>query len=108
MYDVLSAWPIMGSGPNMVSPRRAKLAMALRGQNTHYNLHDIHSRHWQTLAKQSGVPDAFEHIEALVMQVPYALAQMADLLPEDFPRAVFNAIRRGMLAQTGKFAAEMA
>ena len=108
LYDVLSAWPIIGSGLNMVSPRRGKLAMALRGKNVHYNLHDIHSRHWQTLAKQSGVPDAFEHMEALVMQVPYALAQIADLLPEDFPRAVFNAVRRGMLAQTEKFAAEMA
>ena len=107
LYDVLSAWPIIGSGPNMVSPRRAKLAMALRGKNVHYNLHDIHMRHWQALAKQSGVPDAFEHMEALVTQVPYALAQMADLLPKDFPRAVFNAIRQGMLSQIEKFAAEM-
>ena len=107
LYDVLSAWPIIGSGSNMVSPRRAKLAMALRGKSMHYNLHEIHSRHWQALAKQSGVADAFEHMEALVMQVPYALAQMADLLPQDFPRAVFNAIRRGMLAHTEKFAAEM-
>ncbi len=32
LYDVLSAWPIIGSGLNMVSPRRAKLAMALRGK----------------------------------------------------------------------------
>ena len=107
LYDVLSAWPIIGSGSNMVSPRRAKLAMALRGKNMHYNLYEIHIRHWQALAKQSGVPDAFEHMEALVMQVPYALAQMADVLPKDFPRALFNTIRRGMLAQTEKFAAEM-
>ena len=107
LYDVLSAWPIIGNGANRVSPRRAKLAMALRGKNVHYNLHDIHMRHWQALAKQSGAPDALEHMEALVMQVPYALAQMADLLPQDFPRAVFNAIRRGMLAQTEKFAAEL-
>ena len=107
LYDVLSAWPIIGNGANRVSPRRAKLAMALRGKNVHYNLHDIHMRHWQALAKQSGAPDALEHMEALVMQVPYALAQMADLLPQGFPRAVFNAIRRGMLAQTEKFAAEL-
>ncbi|HSV53952.1 MAG TPA: type II toxin-antitoxin system HipA family toxin, partial [Burkholderiaceae bacterium] len=47
LYDVLSAWPIIGNGPNQISPRRAKLAMALRGKNVHYHLHEIHTRHWE-------------------------------------------------------------
>ena len=107
LYDVLSAWPIMGTGPNQVHPRRAKLAMALRSKNTHYHLHEIRTRHWQTLAQQSGVPDAFDHMVALVLQVPDALDRVAAQLPAGFPQRVFKPIRAGMLAQAEKFIAEL-
>lgn len=107
LYDVLSAWPIIGSGPNQVSPRRAKLAMALRSTNTHYHLHEIRTRHWEALARQSGVPGAFDQMVALVLQVPDALERVAAQLPPDFPKPVFTAIRAGMLAQAEKFVAEL-
>ena len=108
LYDVLSIWPIIGNDPNQVSPHRAKQAMALKGKNTHYGLQEIHSRHWQALAKQSGVPDAFEQMVALVLQVPWALEQVAHALPKEFPPRVFKAIQRGMLVQAEKFFAELA
>ncbi len=107
LYDVLSLWPIIGNGANQVSPRRAKLAMALKGKNTHYYLHEIHARHFQALALQSGVPGAFDHMVALVLQVPDALERMAAQLPPGFPQRVFKPIRTGMLAQTEKFMAEL-
>jgi serine/threonine-protein kinase HipA len=107
LYDVLSAWPIIGNGPNQVSPRRAKLAMALRGKNAHYHLHEIHTRHWQALAQQSGVPGAFDQMVALVLQVPDALERVATQLPAGFPEPVLTAIRRGMLAQAEKFIDEL-
>ncbi len=103
LYDVLSAWPIIGNGPNQVNPRRAKLAMALRSKNAHYYLHEIQTRHWQTLAQQSGVPGAFDSMVALVLQVPIALERMAAQLPESFPAKVWRPVRAGMLAQTQKF-----
>jgi len=108
LYDVLSAWPIIGNGPNQISPRRAKLAMALRGKNTHYHLHEIRTRHWEALARQSGAPGAFDQMVALVLQVPHALERVAEQLPPDFPKPVFAAIRRGMLAQAEKFMDELA
>ena len=107
LYDVLSAWPIIGNGPNQISPRRARLAMALRGKNTHYHLHEIQPRHWQALATQSGVPDAFDAMVGLVLQVPYALEQAEALLPPGFPARVFRSLRAGMLAQAENFVAEM-
>jgi serine/threonine-protein kinase HipA len=107
LYDVLSAWPIMGTGPNQVHPRRAKLAMALRSKNPHYHLHEIHTRHWQTLAQQSGVPGAFDRMLALVQRVPDALERAAALLPPGFPQRVLKPIRAGMLAQAKKFMAEL-
>ena len=108
LYDVLSVWPIIGTGANQLSPRRAKLAMALRGKNTHYHLHEIHPRHWQTLAQQSGVPDAFDHMVALVLQVPDALERVAAELPNGCPKRVFKPIQAGMLAQAQKFINELA
>lgn len=107
LYDVLSVWPIIGNGANELSPRRAKLAMALRSKNTHYHLHEIHTRHWQTLAQQSGVPEAFDHMVALVLQVPDALERVAAELPPGYPARVFKPIRAGMLAQAEKFIAEL-
>lgn len=107
LYDVISAWPIIGNGPNQINPRRARLAMAVRGKSAHYHLQEIQTRHWQVLARQSGVPNAFDQMEALVIQVPYALERVQELLPAHFPRPVFNAIRRGMLAHVEKFVTGM-
>ena len=103
LYDVLSAWPIIGNGANLVSHRRAKLAMAIRGKNAHYHLHEIQTRHWQTLALQSGVPGAFDAMVAMVLLVPSVLEYMATQLPDKFPSKVFKPIRTGMLAQVQKF-----
>ena len=103
LYDVLSVWPILGNGDNPISPRRAKLAMAVRNKNAHYHLHEIHTHHWQGLARQSGVPGAFDAMVALVQQVPEALTRMAGKLPADFPLEVFAPIQAGMLAHAKKF-----
>lgn len=107
LYDVLSIWPIIGNGANQISPRRAKLAMAIKGKNTHYHLHEIHTRHFQRLAQQSAVPGAFDQMVALVLQVPDALERVAAELPEDFPQRVFEPIRAGMMAQAEKFIDEL-
>lgn len=107
LYDVLSIWPIIGEGPDQVGLRRAKLSMALRGKNVHYNLGEIHVRHWQALAAQTGVPDAFDRMVALVMMAPDAFDRVEELLPERFPKSLFNAIRRGVVAQANRFVAEL-
>lgn len=107
LYDVLSVWPIMGDGPNQLSPYRARLAMALRGKNPHARLADIHVRHWQTLAAQSGVPDAFAHMQALVERVPAGLDAVEALLPNDFSARVWDTVRAGALAQAARFQAEL-
>ncbi len=107
LYDVISAWPIIGNGPNQISPKRAKLAMALRGKNAHYHLNEIHTRHWEALARSSGVPDAFDQMVALVLLLPDALDRVADQLPPGFPQRVSKPIRKGMLAQAERFVACM-
>ena len=107
LYDVLSMWPIIGNGGNQLSPRRAKLSMALRSKNTHYHLHEIRTRHWQALAAQTGVPGAFERMVELVQAIPSALDKVEAELPEDFPVKVWKPVRVGMTAHATRFKAEL-
>lgn len=103
LYDVLSVWPIIGDGPNQLHWRNAKLAMAIRGRNTHCRLYEIQARHWDALSRQLGLPDAFDQLVALALQVPQVLAEAEALLPGGFPRRVFLRIGEGMKAQAGRF-----
>jgi serine/threonine-protein kinase HipA len=103
LYDVLSAWPIVGTGRSQIAPQQVKLAMALKGKNTHYRLQDIQVRHWQALARLTGASDAFEQMVGLVLQVPYALERVAEQLPQGYPQRVFKTIRAGMTAQAQRF-----
>ncbi len=101
LYDVLSAWPIIGNGPNQISFRRAKLAMALRSRNAHDHLHEVHARHWLALAREAGI--RFESLVELVARVPAALDTVESELPAGFPAAVWKAIRVGTQAQALRF-----
>ncbi|MBC7378200.1 MAG: type II toxin-antitoxin system HipA family toxin [Burkholderiaceae bacterium] len=103
LYDVLSVWPIIGNGPNQLAYRRAKLAMAIRSKNTHYHLHEIATRHWLGLAEKSGVPDGFDQMVGMVLQVPDALERVGAMLPPGFPQRVFTSIRDGMVLQAERF-----
>jgi serine/threonine-protein kinase HipA len=103
LYDVQSAWPIIGNGANQLTYRRAKLAMDMRSKNTHYHLHEIQTRHWQGLATQSGVQGAFDQMVGLVLRVPLMLENVEAQLPAGFPQKVFKPIRDGMLAQANRF-----
>ncbi len=103
LYDVLSVWPLIGNGPQQMPWRRAKLAMALRSRNAHYHLHEIQTRHWQTLAQMSGTPEAFDQMIAMVLLVPDALARIESELPSGFPQRVWNPIRNGMIRQAERF-----
>jgi serine/threonine-protein kinase HipA len=107
LYDVLSIWPIIGDGANQISFRRAKLAMALRSKNAHYALNEIRVRHWQALAAQTGVPDAFDRMVAMVLMAPEAMDRVGAELPAGFPKQIFSAIRRGVVAQAERFVAEL-
>lgn len=103
LYDVLSAWPIIGEGAHQLPARRARMAMAVRSTSAHYRLHEIQSRHWRHLAAQTVVAGAFEAMQALVAAVPASLERVQAQLPAGFPSKVFKPIRAGMLAQARKF-----
>lgn len=105
LYDLLSAWPIIGNGASRISFHKARLAMALRATSAHYKLASIQTRHWQTLARQSGAGDAFDDMVALVQNAPAALQQVERALPPAFPERVWKPVAAGVRAQCRRFEA---
>jgi serine/threonine-protein kinase HipA len=102
LYDVISAWPVIGPGPNQVAWQEAKLAMAVRSKNTHHELALIQTRHWQALARRSGVDSAWDAMQTLVARVEPAIdatqARISAGQPPGFPvqmaLAIFDGLRR--------------
>jgi serine/threonine-protein kinase HipA len=106
LYDVISAWPIIGKGAGMVAVQNAKLAMALNGKSTHYKLREIRARHWQQLAQRSGAPHVWEQMIHLASDMAAALARVETQLPADFPVHVWEAVRSGTLHHAQHFLRE--
>jgi serine/threonine-protein kinase HipA len=101
LYDIMSAWPVIGDGPNMFQWQKLKLAMAVRSKNAHYRMAHIQRRHWNGVAKANGLGEDFEPvIQQFVTQTPRAVEAVSARLPAGFPTAVSERIFNGLLAQT--------
>ncbi len=97
MYDVLSAWPLIGNGANQIPKQKVKLAQAWFGKNKHYLAESIQQRHFDVTALKCGVGgQAKEVIEELISAAPMAIAAVASSLPTGFPQDVANAILDGV------------
>lgn len=109
LYDVLSAYPIIGRGPNRISPFKAKLSMAVRSKNAHWVMRDIQRRHWLTVGAEHGIvtPDGrgVEHVlDDLVARTPGVLQAIRALLPQEFPQALAESILGGLQTAADKLA----
>lgn len=104
-YDVLSAWPIIGRGPSQLAWQKAELAMAVRSKNVHWKLKDIQPRHWKGVARATGLRDADGLIDEVIAQVPAALKQVGEALPEGFPGRISGKIFAGIEQQAKVLAA---
>ncbi|MCE4538135.1 type II toxin-antitoxin system HipA family toxin [Pelomonas sp. P7] len=101
LYDVLSAYPVLGEGPSKISPSKARMAMAVRSKNAHGKWRDILRRHWVALGARHGVlTDQGHEAEHLITQIaertPAVIAAVNEMLPRGFDRNVADAIFSGM------------
>ncbi len=101
LYDVMSAWPVIGDAPNKLSAHKVKMAMAIRTTNAHWKMKDILRRHWVTTGKRYGVlDDDGQTVEALfeeiVERTPSVIASIESVLPSGFPASVSDPILRGL------------
>ena len=101
LYDVLSAYPVLGDGPAKISPHKVKMAMAVRSKNAHWKMRDILRRHWVALGTRHGVitEDGREVdllIDDLIDRTPAVVQAVRAVLPDDFPESVANSILTGL------------
>ncbi len=103
LYDVLSAYPLLGRGARQMAPQKIKLAMALRSENTHWHLREMRRRHWLELARRAGLVAADGRPAAALIQdaldrTPAVVDRVAARLPAGFPSRVAEPILHGLLA----------
>jgi len=101
VYDVLSAHPILGTGKNELARQRAKLAMAVRGSQNYYHIDQIRRRHWIHHARLAGLGEttAESIIEDVLDRADEAVRAVSQIIPDEFPEDIADAILQGVLAQ---------
>ncbi|ELY4323417.1 type II toxin-antitoxin system HipA family toxin [Cronobacter turicensis] len=107
LYDVLSAWPVIGPGHHQIAWQKCKLAMAVRGSSNYYHLSQIRRRHWLRQGELAGLSAAQVNamIDELIASAPAVIARVADALTPDFPAFLAGAIFDGMRQQCARLLA---
>jgi serine/threonine-protein kinase HipA len=98
LYDVMSAYPILGKGANRLTPQKARMAMAVTGKNRHYKWMEIQPRHWLTTAASVGLDSTVdEDLRSLASMATKVVNSVSGLLPDQFPDSVATPVLEGLL-----------
>jgi serine/threonine-protein kinase HipA len=98
LYDVLSAYPVLGNGPKMLSPHKVKMAMGLWGKNKHYLWKNIQKPHLITTGISCGLSElvCVGIIDDMIARTPEVIERVGGQLPSGFPSLVSDAIFDGV------------
>ena len=98
IYDVLSAYPILGKSHGQIAPQKLKLAMGVRGDaNMHYRVAEMRRTHWVTTARRNGIGSEGDVIiNELIARTPSVVIRVQSQLPRGFPMAVAGPILDGL------------
>ena len=98
LYDVLSAYPVMGNGPKMLSPYKARMAMGLWGKNKHYLWKNMQKQHLLITGIACGLSElvCVEIIDDMIGKTPDVIDLVSGQLPAGFPAQVAEAIFEGL------------
>lgn len=97
LYDVLSFWPIIGSGAGRIPWQKTKLAMAVHGRNRHYLLKDIQRRFFNAMAARCGAGQSADSlITEVLAATPDVVASVQKNLPKGFPQRVLDPVLTGL------------
>ncbi|MCE5256585.1 MAG: type II toxin-antitoxin system HipA family toxin [Spirochaetaceae bacterium] len=98
LYDIISAYPVLGHGKGRIPPQKLKLAMAFSGKNRHYEWDKIGLRHIRETAKNCDFAQEIDKMVAeLVARVPLVVSDLSATLPATFPDAIASPIFEGLL-----------
>lgn len=106
LYDVLSAWPVVGSGNHHIPWRKCKLAMAVRGSSNYYPLYRIQRRHWISHGELTGLgrQQVESMIDDIIDRTAGIIERVSGLLPREFPPELAESIFEGMRQQCRRLA----
>jgi serine/threonine-protein kinase HipA len=97
IYDVLSAYPVLGNSPGLLQENKIKMAMALVGKNRHYKWSELQRRYFESTAKACGVEVSGKTIVAEVLATtPEVITKVTAKLPAGFPERVAKPILDGL------------
>lgn len=100
LYDIMSAYPILGHGDKLMPPKKLKLAMAFSGKNRHYEWAKIEPRHLRETARRCGMESSIDTIiNRLATGVPRIVTELSTALPRGFPASIADPIFNGLEKQ---------
>ena len=107
LYDVLSAYPILGEGPGQLSAFKARLAMAVRSRNAHWKMREILRRHWLAVGSRYGIVSPAgggpgQVLDDLINKTPGVIDTVRRQLPDGFPSALADTIFNGLAQAADK------
>lgn len=106
LYDVLSAWPVVGQQNSQISWKKCRLAMAIRGSSNYYPLWKIQRRHWVHHGELTGLTkqQVESMIDEIIFRMPEVIERVSGLLPDSFPSVLAGSIFQGIRQQCGRLA----
>ena len=97
LYDVLSAWPVIGKKANEIPLQKVRLAMGLPGERPRYHLAALQRRHFENFGARIGLGlRAPALIEEMIARAPAAIEDSRRALPRHFPPALAERIFAGI------------
>lgn len=97
LYDVLSAWPVIGRRSGQWPQQKLKMAMAWLGdKDRYYKPLEITGRRMLLTAKRLGLADAEAILAELIAQTPAVVRALHSQLPAGFPQAVADPVLSGL------------
>ena len=106
-YDIMSAWPVVGKGARQLPWQKLKMAMAVRGKNSHYRFAEIRRKHWNAVTKNNAVSTDFEPVIRHFIDItPSVIDAIAARLPRGFPVQISEAVFAGIRAQIKRLETE--
>lgn len=97
LYDIMSAYPLIER--KQLEAKKIKMAMALKGKNTHYQWYDMQRRHFLETAKAINYSVEISEIilDEILEQTDLVIDKVAGELPKEFPinisRPIFEGLR---------------
>jgi len=97
LYDVLSAWPVIGRRSGQWPQQKLRMAMAWHGEKGRYSKPlEITGHRMLLTAKRLGLGDAQPILDELIAQTPTVIAAVQAQLPADFPQTVAEPVFTGL------------